>query len=429
MNSRFKLSLVECGGGSFAAILYDLQRCRVVWEVTDYAENLISILHFKPTSIHQEIGHLRVFWAYLHAHGSAIEKFTDRDLTGFRDYITRSAENSPARRQHRPKAAKKTANAKLTRVYDWLIWLQETGRISINSIGRIGARVQSALNGSSLSYHAKENRKLRLEDKYPLLHEESDSRSKHTVASFIPTEETVDLLHETFFSKGSTSHIRHRNSMMVDFVAYSGFRRNSMRSLKVEQFIGDDYLTRTSDTVTIRPAEQKFGYQNTFDIPVVLHNNMRAFILTERAQLLRDKGKNESVAKGFVFLSDRNCTPLDGRTITAIVSGAMRANGAPKGAAVHAFRAKYAVEATEDEFEDRRERGLDTSEDTISRAVAVKLGHSNPESQRAYTARHASIELVGAKSRRIRKLNELKEENERLRLENDRLLQQLKDSR
>lgn len=414
MTDRFKLSLVELGN-SYAALVYDLNKRRVVDELTNYADELIGHLHLKRLSIQQEMGYLRVFWAYLISAGIGVEAVTDDVIKGFRSHALTSAMSSRSNRSGSSNAVNATVNAKLVRVYDWLMWLQETERIPANTIGYRNAAVQSALKGSSLSRDARSNKELRARDRYPLLLDDRTRNSKHRVPKFIPTEDTVDALHAHFMELKGSSHIRHRNTLLVDVAAYTGFRRNSIQSLHVDQFMGSDFTRTDHDTVIIRPLRQKFDYGDTYEIPLMLHDRVRDFIQTHRHALVASKGVRQRETRGAVFISERTCRPLDDRSITSIISKAMRACGAPKGTAIHSFRAKFLVEAISDEYADRRTLGLDTSEETITRAVARKAGQRNPMSLRPYISGNEASLLVRNKADQRRRAKALQEDNDQLR--------------
>jgi len=390
MSDRFKLSIVEMGSG-YAALVYDLDKKKIVNALTDYADALISHLRLKRLSVQQEIGYLRVFWSFLASIDMEIEEVSDETIEGFRAYSLQKVLTSRSRRDGRPDAPSATVNAKLVRIYDWLMWLQEVGRIPVNTIGYRNAAVRSALRGSSLSREARGNKELRAVDKYPLLLTDRARNTKHHIPKFIPSEETVDALHVHFMNGSQSMHLRHRNALIVDVAAYTGFRRNSIQSLRVNQFIGSEFTVTDRDTVIIRPSRQKFDYGDTFEIPALLHHNVCHFIQTYRREFIQAKGVDQRVSEGAVFISERTCKPLDDRSITSLISKALRACGAPKGTAIHSFRAKFLVEAMADEYVDRRQLGLDTSEDAVTQSVARKAGQKNPKSLRPYVAGAADV--------------------------------------
>lgn len=180
--------------------------------------------------------------------------------------------------------------------------------------------------------------------------------------------------------------------------AYTGSRRNSIKSLHVDQFIRSVFTRADHDTVIIRPLRQKFDYGNTYENPHMRHDRACDFIQSRRHALVASKGIRQTETRDTVFISERTDRPLDDRGITSIISKAMPACGAPKGTAIHSFRVKFLVEAISDEFADRRTLGLDTSEETITRAVARKAEQRNQMSLRPYTSGDEASLLVRSKA-------------------------------
>lgn len=427
MRNRYLVSLVELSD-DFSVLVYDFKKKEVVDDVVQYAHELIKSLGMARLSIHQEIGHLRVFLGYMSARRTHIEIISDEFLEGFRDYMLGRLPNSLSKDIATADKARRTVNSKLVRVYDWLKWLDENNKIPNGIIGPIGCRIYSCLAGSSVSKNSKKNADFKYSDLYPLLLKIHTKKSKHKVPKFIPSEDTLDALHEYFFGSCHSLHIKHRNSLLVDVASYTGFRRNSIQSLTISQFIGSDFEYSDRETVRLRPVRQKFNYGDYYEIPIELHQNVCNFIRDQRAEVLKIRGVGEPKTEGAVFISDRTCTPLDDRSITAIVSKALRACGAPKGFSIHSFRSKYLVAATTAEYEDRKELGLDTSAETVMRAVSVKVGHKNPNSVRPYTAGHDASALVKHHNSKARKEKEQLSEIERLRAEVEELKRKLKKS-
>lgn len=427
MKDRYLVSIVELGD-DFSVLVYDFKKKEIVDDVVQYAHELIKSLKMARISIHQEIGHLRVFLGYMSARRSRIELISDKFLEDFRDYILGKLPNSLSEDVAIADKARRTVNAKLVRVYDWLKWLDEKNRIPNGIIGPIGCRIYSCLAGSSVSKSSKKNADFKYSDLYPLLLKIYTAKSKHKVPKFIPSEDTLDALHQYFFDSSQCLHIKHRNSLLVDVASYTGFRRNSIQSLTISQFIGSEFEYSDRETVRLRPVRQKFNYGDYYEIPIELHQNVCNFIRDHRAEVLKIRGVGESKTEGAVFISDRTCTPLDDRSITAIVSKALRACGAPKGFSIHSFRSKYLVAATAAEYEDRKELGLDTSAETVMRSVSVKVGHKNPNSVRPYTAGHEASTLVKHHNSKARKEKEQLSEIERLKAEVEELKRKLKKS-
>lgn len=427
MKNRFAVSLVELGE-EFSVLMYDFRSKEVVHDVVEYAEKLIVNLKFKRLSIQQEVGHLRVFWGYMASRRASCANIDDKFLEEFRDFTLRKLDSARSVDPIVLDKARSTVNAKLVRVYDWLKWMQETGRAPSDLIGSEGCRVFSCLVGSSVSVNSKKNCVFKAFDRYPVLLETRARHGKHRVPKFIPSEDTVDALHKHFHGQGQSLHIKHRNSLLIDVASYTGFRRNSIQSLVISQFLGADFEYTERDTVRLRPARQKFGYGDYYEIPIELHQNICNFITEYRSIAILRTEKGEYLSGGSVFISDRRCTPLDDRTITAIVSKALRACGAPKGFSIHSFRSKYLVEATAREYEDRKNLGLDTSAESIMRSVAAKVGHKNHNSVRPYTSGHEASTLVKHHNEQSRREKSYKDEISKLRIQIELLNKRLDDA-
>jgi len=425
MTPRFISSLVD-GKDGIAWLLYDLQRKCIVETLCDYADDMVSKAQLSRLTVEQEMGHLRVFWAFLDGERIDVNDISDQKLVTFRDHALKQARESPSHRGSE-EAAKTTVNAKLVRIYDWLIWLQESGRVRANLIGARDCRVKSALETSAVSLLRWRDPALGSTARYPLLFRLKASRSKHRLAKFVPTEETLDTVHAYFLGQIKSEHAAHRNCMIADVASYIGFRRASIQSLTTMQFVGVpkvDFVKTDHSTVLIQPARQKFDYGDTYELPLWLHDAVGTFIEQYRNPHIDKLGVGREIHKDKVFISDRDGRPLTDRAISALMSKAMRAAGAPKGTSMHAWRSKYAVEETAEVYERRRELGLDTSIGTMDAVVARSLGHKNPMSARAYTSAYEAAEVARRRAQRESERHAEKLRIRELEAENNMLRQQ-----
>ena len=393
MTRRFKQTIVDLGG-EFALLTYDLKVQQLVDELCDYSEFLSQKLQLSRLTVRQELGYLCAFWGYLTSNNIALNEINDGVLKAFRDATLIGVTRSAAYRGSRH-AAEQTVNAKLSRVYDWLWWLQESERVSPGLIGKKAALVFSSSPNKPFGRLSKDGyRSLPLSTRYPLLYRVKTARSKHVLPKTIPTEVMLDSVHAYFFSTSKSPFIQHRNSLIADVASETGFRRASIQSLHVDQFAGTDFVETDRDTVILKPARQKFDYSNTFEIPAFVHELIKQFVISYRQPFIEAHGVTARTHQGAVFISARDGRPLSDRALTALMSKAMRACGAEKGTALHAWRAKFAIEEVSHEYEHRSALGLDTSADSIERAVALKLGHKNSQSLRAYTSWHEAGEVA-----------------------------------
>lgn len=403
MNGRFKSSLITVGS-SFSWLLYDTKSKSLVEPLCDYADDMVLRAQLSLLTVSQEMGYLRVFYAFVISNRKTIEEVSDTILGDFRAYALSSAKRGRAHRGSE-EAAKRTTNAKLVRIYDWLRWLQDTNRVKSGYIGPQLCRITSGLERSTV-LHARQATS-QLIERYPLLFRLKSGRSKHRIPKFIPTEDTVDAVFAHFHANASSSHVAHRNCLITSIASYTGFRRASIQSLRATQFDASNIKYTERDSVIIQPLRQKFGYGDVFEIPGWLLNQILDFIRNHRNEVVVRTGSDKKVHEDYLFLSDRTGRPLQDQTFTAVMSRALRSTGADKGAAMHAWRSKFAIEVTEENYEIRSAIGLDTSIETMDSVVARSLGHKSPLSARAYTSTYeaAAVSRVRAKRAKERLLD------------------------
>lgn len=406
MSERFKQTTVKDGKGD-GILVYDLREKSLVTPLCDYAAYLQRYRGNKRLTLEQEIGHLRVFWSFLRSRKLTLDEIDDKLLEEFRDVAKFRAMQSPAHRGSE-NAAKKTVNAKLMRIYHWLVWLRDTRAVPSWVIGRIDCRVKSTLaSGENYGDRSKSDSR----DRFPLLFDVPDQNSKHRLPRVLPTDDTLTSAHRIFFEQAHDLHTAHRNCLLLDIASVTGFRRGSINSLTVDQFTGADYAETCNGTVVIRPKKQKFGYGDTFEIPTFLHEQVKRFIVEYRDPFVERKSVRQSTHGGAVFLSNKTGAPLTDRSQTAIVSPVMRKLGLKKGSVLHVWRSKFAVEEVEHEYMDRKKLGLDTSPLSIQLAVSTALGQKHPESIRPYIS---AFEASKVSSRRAKEREALRREKERL---------------
>lgn len=408
------MSTVEVGGSHFA-LVYDLSTERLVQAVTDYSFSMVE-QELSKLTVFQETSHLRQFWEYLCSSRKSLGDIDDGLLLAFREDQYLKAINSKSHRGSK-EHAKATVNAKLRRIYHWLHWLQQEERVSENTIGPRG-KVKSLLEPRrSRSADAVRIWKDRPLWSCPLLFKRVASKSKHKMAKHVPTEETVDEIHKLFFDETPDQYVAHRNCLFVDIASIVGFRRASINSLLTSQFLLAD-IEKANEEYWVQPPSQKFSYVNSFPLPLHLAWQIFHFIEGQRATFIAEKSVQKRVHQDRVFLSSRDGSPITDRSMTHIVSQALRRLGMPKGVALHSFRPKFINEALASETRYRLEKGLDTSARSIAAAVAMKVGHEDPDSLLPYA--------IAIQSRIARlERGQLESENRRLRQE----LRLLRDQR
>lgn len=390
---RFKTSVVEVGE-SFAWLLFDIAERNLVESLCEYADYLVVDQKLSRLSVEQEMGYLRVFWAYLINRSIKVDEISGAILKDFREYAFSATKKAPAHRGS-VESAKASTNAKLVRIYYWLFWMKNTKRVGPGLIGVKPCAVESALNVDVVH-----SRNISTSAKFPLLFRLKAGNNKHGLPNFRPDENTLDELTEYFQRAGHCAHVAHRNCLMASIASYTGFRRGSIQSLRVNQFNGNDYVETDRNSVLIRPFKQKFDYEDIYEIPIWLHEQVRQFICTYRSQAVKRCKAGARVHQNYVFISDRDGAPLSERAITKLMSKAMRALNAPKGTAIHVWRGKYATEETAEEYERRRELKMDTSILTMDSVIARKLGHKNLNSARPYTSEYEAAEVARLRAER-----------------------------
>lgn len=399
-------------------LAYDLFHKSIISDLTDYSYEMSRSQH-KPATVVQECTYIKEFIEYLLNADLVINEVDDNVLESFRNEQLKKVLNSRSHRGHES-AAKTTVNGKLSRVYHWLYWLQDVERISSGRIGPKG-HVRSDFTISGKRSHTGQVFSVwdsSIKIICPIAYVVPNRKSKHRAQKDIPSECTVDDLHEKFFECSENLFIAHRNSLFIDIASTVGLRRGSICSLLTTQFEADD-IDKASDKFWVLPSNQKYSYVNSFGFPLYLAREIQRYIETTRADLIRDKNVSLEIHQNRLFISAKDGAPLRERSMTAIVSTAMRELGFKKGTAIHSFRFKALRHAKIQELLRRKEMGLATDSRTLDSAIALEFGHSNVTSQLAYAA---SDQTISPKTEHDKAV----EDNARLRQENRKLSDELK---
>lgn len=407
--------------GEPTVLAYDLVSKRMIPELSDYAVHLVDKGRSYET-VTQEVRHLALLWEFLRLRSLTLQKVDDEVVRAFRDAeleATLKKSNSRGRED----LAKATVNTKLRRIYHWLHWLQTHERLPAGHVGERGKVTSSVVNPSDRK-HRSERRRQHTSYSCPLLFNVRGGKSKHHLSKHVPNEQTVDELHAYFFSQATSEFIAERNCLFVDIVSRLGMRRGSVNSFLQDQFRQED-IDGALDEFWVVPKQQKFGYSFSFPVPLDLARNINRFIEQILKPMLEKNAIPESTHQGHIFLSARDFRPMVNRSITQIISRAMRDLGFPKGVGPHSFRWKFAGENLSEQVDRRREMGLDTSARTIAAETAMLMGQMNPASLYPYAV--ASLSKTARKGRddTRRRLEKLTTENASLRAQ----LQQLKEAK
>lgn len=339
-----------------------------LYSVRRAKEYFISL---STTTMTVKDGVVRIFDASVISE-KALRDFRDSQLEKFGDL-----EQSSVRK------AQRSVNASLRAVYKWLWWLSDSGRADAFLIGEYPCRIPSARTGRVVDQYGTVRRRLADEESAPLCFRRVGANARHKPPGFVPDEKLrLDL--QAHFSKNFESkYIVERNKLFLAILNTMGLRRESVNSLRIDQFRWSD-ISAGEDYYAVQPANQKNNYEDWYQMPVWLAYMVCEFIESERAEVIRQRGWSESVTKGAIFLSYRSGRPIKDRSLTKIFSEAMRSLGSPKRAAIHSWRHKYVGEAIDEEIAYRIDRGLDTTVQSIQAAVSLDIGHKNPGSLHGY---------------------------------------------
>lgn len=376
-------------------IVYDLQR-ECVDDLTAYATYLLRKKLLDKKTVLNSIYQIRVVKEFFLGRSSTkvgigpalwdVGDVDDESLEEFRDHLLKTilADTKCAREM----TAKRTVNSTLLAAYAWFRWLQATGRSDEFFIGAFPCRVLSERRQSDANRRGRE----RGRDAWsaPALFKHVGSASRHKLPGFVPDDVMRVDLCERFHESTASPFIAHRNNLLLQIANETGLRRGSVNSLSIDQFDRAEILRATWDFVDVQPSRQKFNYEQRFDFPVWLALQACDFIEKFRNPLLASQGWTEKRAERALFVSAKTGKPLQDRSISQIFGKAMRALGAPKGSAFHAWRHKFVGDDIEEETSFRLEHGLDTSVASISAVASVHVGHRSLDSLHPYVVSQQS---------------------------------------
>jgi site-specific recombinase XerD len=410
-SARYFVSEVPVQEGSPAFLVYDLENECIVRELTDYATYLIDERCNSPLTVRQGLHHLVEFWRFLLNEGTRLQSVSNATIRKFRQENLQKVKKSKAYRGIDDQA-KQTVNLKLERIYQWIVWLQESGRVPVGTIGRHGLVVaiiesQAVLKGRSGKWVAGSGKK------YPLLFKVSKRRAKHNAPASVVTDHDVSNL-MAHFSKRFGPFIAQRNSLFADIAESAGFRRGSICSLRIDQFDLRE-IEKAKGEYLVRPSKQKLGYTNTYGIELSLAYRIFEFIENYWKPWVKEHKVPERVHGNALFLSEKTGKPILERSMTQSISRAFRSLGFDKGVGPHTLRGKFTSTFVDEELVERRELGLDTSNRSIAAAAAMKLGHQDPDQFYRYASSSQARQARTAREGRMAELKALREEVKTLR--------------
>lgn len=392
MEGPIRISWVREEGRSYA-VARSVNDNELINEILDYSIHLSRFRRLSSLTVESEIYHVSLFFKFMRGSGIPIYECDDAALLKFRDEDLRRLSKTGHHAAER--VFRRTVNARLRRIYSFLLWYKEQDCSRKYLIGPSGCAVSCSLSESQQGAR-KYGRAA-----YPLLLACAGSSSRHRIA-YESTDVHLKKL-RSYFLRTCGAYAFHRNTMIMDVANILGFRRCSVNSLKCSDIL-KEFSKVNGGKLT--PSRQKFGYMKEFDVPFSLLSELVQFIEGPRLRFIEHGGFSELVTEDRLFLSARNGRPLTDRAITDIFSDALRVIGVPRGS-IHGIRRKYANEEIARETQLRLDVGLDTSVASVSAAVALKMGQSNPNSLHPYvslTQQRLMADRVEGQQEKIRRL-------------------------
>ncbi|MGM9515257.1 tyrosine-type recombinase/integrase [Roseateles sp. DB2] len=405
------MSEVPVQEGCPAFLVYDLEKDCILRELTDYATYQIDERGNSSLTVGQGLHHLVEFWTFLQNEGTPLRSVSNATIRKFKAENFKKVKKSKAHRGGDDQA-KKTVNVKLERIYQWIVWLQETGRVPVGTIGRRGL-VVAIIESKVVRKRSGGRWVAGSEKKYPLLFKVGKRNAKHNAAGSVVTDKDVsDLM--AYFSERFDPFVAQRNSLFADIAESAGFRRGSICSLRIDQFDMSEIETAEGEYL-VRPPKQKLSYTKTFGIELALAYRICEFIENYWKPWVMEHKVLKSVHKNALFLSEKTGKPILERSMTQVISRAFRSLGFDKGIGPHILRGKFASTFVDEELAERRELGLDTSNRSIAAAAAMKLGHDDPDQFYGYASSSQARLARIAREGRLAELKALRDEVKTLR--------------
>lgn len=405
-NARYIVSEVPVQEGCPAFLVYDLEEECFLRELTDYATYQINERGNSRLTVGQGLHPLIEFWTFLQNESTSLQSVANATIRKFKAENFKKVKKSKAHRSGDDQA-KQTVNFKLERIYQWIVWLQETGRVPVGTIGRHGLVV--AIIESQVVRKRSGGRWVAASGKkYPLLFKVGKRNAKHNAAGSVITDNDVSNL-MAYFSERFDPFVAQRNSLFADIAESAGFRRGSICSLRIDQFDLSE-IEAAEGEYLVRPIKQKLSYTKTFGIELALAYRIWEFIENYWKPWVNEHKVSKSVHGNALFLSEKTGKPILERSMTQVISRAFRSLGFDKGVGAHTLRGKFASTFVDEELAERRELGLDTSNRSIAAAAAMKLGHDDPNQFYGYASSSQARLARIAREGRLAELKALREE-------------------
>lgn len=357
----------------------------------------------------EDVGyHLNAFQAFLDEKGLDWTMSSDANLKLFRNWIlARVMARSTCRSEL---SAKRTTNRYLHSVYRFLLWAQEEAKLILSVMGWPTAPVRSLLPQKRLQ----PQRFIPAASLYPQCFKKCGQGSRFTY-QYVASSNDIDRLLEYFFEHHSVA-VAERNSLIVAIIDHVGWRQGSVVHLSIRDF--DDAAiahARDHGYAWVKPAVQKFGYENSFEVPLALIERVRRYIAGSRRNVLSKLEVPESAAKERLFLNVVTGEPLSPHAVSQIFSRAFRMIGAPIGAGAHSLRRKFGDDRMEIEIAARKRENRSTDPVNVGVVLQRALGQSSIRSQEAYSRAIGRATWGTTERRQQARIQDLEHENALLR--------------
>jgi len=370
-------------------VAYDLQGRRLLHDLVDYSMYLIDKLHLNPETVYQRIVQIALFveelilrnFEYWQISNAFIKDFRGRQMMAALGGASRGAPDALRR-------AEQTVNAILHPALTWLFWVSDRGSLLPNQIGPVECSItctRTVLHNGRATISS------------PLLF--PWKRPGGARVGKTPSDIQLDIAREFLIESAESEYCKQRNLLILESALESGLRADSLASLRCAQFNALRIECAVSDTYPVVPDRQKFSYQTEYLIPLSLAANITNFICGARAVFVDQLNLSEVKTADGVFLSEKTGKPIKARTLTTIMSRAMRHAGLLPGSGAHALRRRFADDKIVEEICYRIENSMDTSSQSIAFALMQELGHTTTDSLFKYVSSNSARLHREAKSR------------------------------
>ena len=367
---------------------------------------------------------LKSFCEYLRVKSKSWEEIEDCDLEEYKDWELANVKTKNSSRTE--KTAQETVNRKLRVIYQFYWWAQEIQDLMEGWMGWPTAPIRSKLPDYMKDPEAFNKKGEAKKTIYPICFRRTGARSIHKRQHYATDDELNRL--RRYFREFCAPLSAERNILIVDIIEHVGWRGGSVRSLLVEHFSKetiDSALAQGLHEIKVTPPEQKFGYQNAYDVKIKLAIRVASFIKDVRKPILERLGVGEEKAQGHLFISFTTGKPLGNKRISRIIAGGFKAIGLRKGAGGHSIRRKFGKETATEILQVRQKQGFSNDPKSVVLDLMPKLGHSAEASHASYTHGKEDMYKGTVESQLREQVVELQAEVSQKQLENARLQREL----